>query len=156
VASDHVQRAKALENRVENIYREALADLFSGGEDIKQVIKMKVPKVDADGNELGGIPVVLRDAPLGTYLGWNITAEGFHKGKICNYAGGMVPFARTRAARLANSDPRLSLEERYGTHEGYVRAVRAAAANAVAQGFLLQGDAEAMIAQAEAGDVLKP
>ncbi len=40
VASDHVQRAKALENRVEDIYREALADLFSGGEDIKQVIKM--------------------------------------------------------------------------------------------------------------------
>ncbi len=40
VASDHVQRAKALENRVEDIYREALADLFSGGEDIKQVVKM--------------------------------------------------------------------------------------------------------------------
>ena len=36
---------------------------------IKRVIKMKVPKVDADGNELGGVPVVLRDAPLGTYLG---------------------------------------------------------------------------------------
>ncbi len=40
VASDHVQRAKALENRVEDIYREALADLFSGGEEIKQVVKM--------------------------------------------------------------------------------------------------------------------
>jgi uncharacterized protein len=40
VASGHVQRAKALENRVEEIYREALADLFSGGEDIKQVMKM--------------------------------------------------------------------------------------------------------------------
>ena len=49
---------------------------------IKQVIKMLVPKVDADGNEIGGVPVVLRDAPLGTYLGWNITASGtrpFHK-----------------------------------------------------------------------------
>src|SRR5437870_10436247 len=33
-----------------------------------------VPRVDADGNELGGVPTVLRDAPLGTYLGWNITA----------------------------------------------------------------------------------
>ena len=62
---------------------------------------MKVPRVDADGNELGGVPVVLRDAPLGTYLGWNIVAEGFHKGKICNYAGGMIPFAQTRAERLA-------------------------------------------------------
>ncbi len=40
VANEHAQRAKALENRVEDIYREALADLFSGGEDIKQVMKM--------------------------------------------------------------------------------------------------------------------
>ena len=40
VANEHAQRAKALENRVEGVYREALADLFSGGEDIKQVIKM--------------------------------------------------------------------------------------------------------------------
>jgi predicted phosphate transport protein (TIGR00153 family) len=40
VANEHAQRAKALENRVEDVYREALVDLFSGGEDIKQVIKM--------------------------------------------------------------------------------------------------------------------
>src|SRR6267143_835533 len=30
---------------------------------IKSVIKMMVPRVDADGNELGGVPTVLRDAP---------------------------------------------------------------------------------------------
>jgi hypothetical protein len=40
VASEHAQRAKALENRVEEVYREALADLFSGAEDIKHVVKM--------------------------------------------------------------------------------------------------------------------
>jgi predicted phosphate transport protein (TIGR00153 family) len=40
VANDHAQRAKALENRVEGVYREALADLFRGAEDIKHVIKM--------------------------------------------------------------------------------------------------------------------
>jgi hypothetical protein len=123
---------------------------------IKQVLPMLVPRVDADGNELGGVPVVLRDAPLGTYLGWNITAEGFHAGKICNYAGGMIPFARTQAERIANGDPRLSLEERYGTHAGYVAAVRQATANAVAQGFLLPADAEALIARADASNVLNP
>jgi hypothetical protein len=123
---------------------------------IKNVISMFAPRVDADGNELGGVPVVLRDAPLGTYLGWNITAGGFHKGKICNYAGGMIPFARSRAERLAAGDPRLSLEERYGTHDGYVQAVRVAAANAVAQGFLLQADADALIARAAASNVLNP
>jgi len=122
---------------------------------VKHVIKMKVPRVDADGNELGGVPVVLRDAPLGTYLGWNVVAEGFHKGKICNYAGGMIPFAQTKAERVAKGDPRLSLEERYKTHAGYVEAVKGAAARAVAQGFLLQADAEALVAQADASSVLR-
>ena len=125
---------------------------------IKQVIKMLVPRVDADGNEVGGVPVVLTSAPLGTYLGWNVTAVGarpFHKDQICNYVGGMLPFAKTRAERLVNNDPRLSLSERYGTHAGYVAAVSAAAANAVARGFLLQADADALIAAADASEVLK-
>lgn len=40
VANEHAQRAKALENRVEDVYREALAELFSGAEDIKHVVRM--------------------------------------------------------------------------------------------------------------------
>jgi len=40
VAIDHAQRAKALENRVEGVYREAIADLFSGPEDIHHVVEM--------------------------------------------------------------------------------------------------------------------
>ncbi|MGZ5228711.1 MAG: alpha/beta hydrolase domain-containing protein, partial [Burkholderiales bacterium] len=120
---------------------------------IKHVIKMKVPRVDADGNEIGGVPTVLRDAPLGTYLGWNITSAGFHVGQQCNYVGGMVPFAKTKAQRLANGDPRLSLEERYGTHAGYVAAVTAAANNAYSQGYLLMADRDALIAQAGTSNV---
>jgi len=125
---------------------------------IKQVIRMLVPRTDADGNEIGGVPNVLTDAPLGTYLGWNITAGGarpFHQGQICNYVGGMIPFAKTQADRLANGDPRLSLEERYGTHDGYVAAVAKAAANAVARGFLLQEDADGLVQAAQASQVLK-
>jgi hypothetical protein len=122
---------------------------------IKHVIRLKVPRVDADGNEMGGVPVVLRDAPLGTYLGWNITAAGFHKGQICNYAGGMIPFAKTKAERVAAEDPRPSLEERYGSHAGYVAAVQLAARNAVGEGFLLPADEKALVAAAEASDVLK-
>ncbi len=40
VANDHAQRAKSLENRVEELYRAALADLFGGVEDIPHVLKM--------------------------------------------------------------------------------------------------------------------
>ncbi len=121
---------------------------------IKRAIKMKVPRVDADGNELGGVPVVLREAPLGTYLGWNVVAQGFHQGKLCNYAGGMIPFARTKAERDVSGDPRLSLEERYKNHEGYVTAVKTAAARAVTAGFLLQADADRLIKDAAASNVL--
>ena len=125
---------------------------------IKQVLKMMAPKVDADGNELGGLPVVLADAPLGTYLGWNVTADGempFHKDQICNYVGGMVPFARNAQARLAKRDTRLSLEERYGSHDGYVAAVTKAAERAHKEGFLLEADANALISEAKASAVLR-
>jgi predicted phosphate transport protein (TIGR00153 family) len=40
VATDHAQRAKALENRVEQVYREAIAHLFSGPENIEHVVEM--------------------------------------------------------------------------------------------------------------------
>jgi hypothetical protein len=135
---------------------------------VKRVIKMLVPRVDADGNEVGGVPVVLNDAPLGTYLGWNITdgrsgaaplplqLRPFHKDQLCDYVGGMIPFAKTKVERLANGDPRLSLEERYKDHAGYVAAVQAAANNAVAQGFLLPDDAKALVDLANASAVLNP
>lgn len=38
VAQDHAQRAKAFENRVEQVYREAIADLFRGPKNFKQVM----------------------------------------------------------------------------------------------------------------------
>ena len=38
VASDHTQRAKYLENQVERVYREALADLFNGPKNIQHVL----------------------------------------------------------------------------------------------------------------------
>jgi predicted phosphate transport protein (TIGR00153 family) len=40
VASEHAQRAKALENRVEQVYREAVADLFSGPQNAEHVVQM--------------------------------------------------------------------------------------------------------------------
>jgi predicted phosphate transport protein (TIGR00153 family) len=40
VAQDHAQRAKAFENRVEQVYREAIADLFRGPKNFKHVMTM--------------------------------------------------------------------------------------------------------------------
>jgi len=50
---------------------------------------------------------------------------------------------------------RPSLEERYGTHQGYVCVVTAAANRNVAKGFLLVSDAAKLIGLATASSVLQ-
>lgn len=46
VAVEHAQRAKALENRVETVYREALADMFNEVEHVPDVVRvMKLREV---------------------------------------------------------------------------------------------------------------
>ncbi len=40
VAEDHAVRAKALENRIETVYREALADLFHMPRDVEHIVEM--------------------------------------------------------------------------------------------------------------------
>ena len=78
---------------------------------IRGRLPLLVPKVDADGNETSGTPSALHQAPLGTYVGWNVVAGGFYKGFNEDLSGGFIPFARTRAQRLERGDPRPSLEE---------------------------------------------
>jgi hypothetical protein len=117
------------------------------------VLPTRVPRVNEDGNETSGVPSVLMQAPLGTYLGWNVYRSGFFAGQGCGFQGGWIPFAKTRAERLANNDPRLSLEERYGTLENYVAIVKRAADQAVRDRFLLADDAERILREAEASDI---
>lgn len=40
VANDHAVRAKALENRMEQVYREAVADLFHQPQDVEHIVEM--------------------------------------------------------------------------------------------------------------------
>jgi uncharacterized protein len=40
VAAEHAVRAKALENRMETVYREALADLFSGADSLEKIVQI--------------------------------------------------------------------------------------------------------------------
>ena len=78
---------------------------------------------DADGNELAGIRSVELQVPIGTYTGWALRRAPFAEGEDCALTGQFIPFARTRAERLASGDPRPSLEERYPTHADYVAKV---------------------------------
>jgi hypothetical protein len=119
-------------------------------------IRSLVVPVDADGNETVGVASVQHQVPLGTYLGWNVRARGYYAGTGCDFQGGYVPFARTKAERFAVGDPRPSLAERYGTHAAFVERVRKAAARMVAQRFLLPADAAEVVRKAEASQVLVP
>jgi len=102
-----------------------------------------IPKTDADGNELAGIRTVEVQVPIGTYTGWALRRAPFAENEDCALTGQFIPFAKTRAERLASGDPRLSLEERYPTHADYVSKVAAAADGLVADGLMLPEDADA-------------
>jgi hypothetical protein len=121
---------------------------------IKQIIPTPAAKVDEDGNEIAGVKSVLLQAPLGTYTGWNPVASGPLRGTEGRLAGGYIPFAMTKAERMASGDPRRSVEERYGSQEGYNCVVQAAARREVRKRLLLQEDADRLIAQAAASNVL--
>jgi hypothetical protein len=121
---------------------------------IEQVIPTLAAKVDEDGNEVAGLKSVLLQAPLGTYTSWNPVASGPLRGNEGNLAAGYIPFAITKAESMASGDPRRSVEERYGSQEGYVCAVQLAARREVGKRLLLQEDAERLIAQATTTSVL--
>jgi hypothetical protein len=113
-----------------------------------------IPKPDRDGLDVGGIRSIEVSAPTATITGWNVRATGRRPDDLCGLTGATMPFAKTRAEREANKDPRPSLEERYGTKDGFVRAVDDAARRLVKERFLLQEDADRYVEAARAADAL--
>jgi hypothetical protein len=103
----------------------------------------RVCAVDADGNEVTGVRLPPIAVPLGTYTGWNVYRA--QPCELCDRDGSLIPFARNRTERDATGDPRLSLEERYGSRENYIARIEAAAAGLVADRLLLRSDAAAYI-----------
>jgi hypothetical protein len=114
----------------------------------KHAYAVLVPAVDADGNDVAGIQVPMVQAPLGTYTGWNLRGQGLGSGANYEFSGSYVPFMDTAEEREFTGDPRPSVEERYGTAEGYVAAIVAAARRLVDEGFLLEEDVERAAAEA--------
>jgi hypothetical protein len=117
---------------------------------------VQLPLVDADGNDLGGLrsPEIL--APIGTHTGWNLRRAPFAEGDFASLMGSFVPFPRTKADRDASGDPRLSLEERYPSHDAYVSAVTQAAESLAADGLLLEEDVARYAAAATTRNPLDP
>ena len=66
-------------------------------------------QVDADGNDLAGIRSAFLQTPIGTYTGWNLGRKDRSENGMCNLQGSFIPFASTKAERIAAGDPRLRL-----------------------------------------------
>lgn len=92
---------------------------------------------DEHGNARGGIQVASLAVPIATDLGTN-PDPGRTPGQFRFLFGAHVPFDTA------------TLQSLYPTHEAYVEAFTAAATQNVADGFLLQADANEMIANADA------
>jgi hypothetical protein len=105
---------------------------------------VKVPSIDADGNETPGVRVPEIAVPRGTCTGWAPRRAGFAEGELFAL-GAWFPFAATREERLRSGDPRLSLEERYPTPGDYVRRIAEVAEQLHADGLLLREDVERII-----------
>jgi hypothetical protein len=123
-------------------YRADLPGVFS-------VLPFIVPQVDSDGNDIGGIRLPEQAVPLGTYTDWAFRSEQTGASDtLLAMAGSYIPFAKTRADREKNHDPRMSVEERYGKRAEYVRRVEEAAKQLVRERYLLEEDVAPIVAAA--------
>ena len=116
---------------------------------------ISLPKTDRDGIQLAGVHQIESRVPLGTSTGWNLRTPTHRGPNLCVLTGSYFPFAITKAERITDGDPRPSLQELYGSHAGFVTAVKTAAHELVAERFLLEVDAEADVSAAQASNVLQ-
>ena len=110
-------------------------------------------QVDSDGNEVGGLRLPYLEVPLGTHTGWNWYPPDEGSPNRCGQDGSFIPFANTKAERMAAGDPRPSIEERYRSHEDYVKQVADAARQLVEQGYVLPEDEDRIVERAERSGV---
>ena len=121
-----------------------LVDWIAGGTPPPESPRLDVsdgdpPVIDRDelGLALGGIRTPPVDVPVATLSGDPVEGGA----EFCFLFGSTVPFDEATLAEL------------YPTYADYVAAFEAAADEAVAAGFLLRVDADAMVAEAEAADI---
>jgi hypothetical protein len=109
-----------------------------------------VPRSGADGNDRGTLLPPEVAVPLATYTGWNLRRrDAGAEGMLASLVGSFLPFSRTRAERETVGDPRPSIEETYGSYEEYRKRFGAVCEDLVRRRYLLQEDANRLLAGRE-------
>jgi len=108
---------------------------------IKGNYVVKVPAVDADGNERGCLNLPAITAPVATYTSWNTrNASIGAAGELLALQGAYIRFPLTREARLEAKDPRPSVAERYRSYDEYERLYMEASERLISRRYLLAED----------------
>jgi len=108
---------------------------------IKGSYVVKVPAVDADGNERGALNLPAVTVPVATYTSWNLrNATIGAPGELLALQGAYIPFPLSREARLESKDPRPAIAERYASYDQYERLYMEASERLVGRRYLLAED----------------
>jgi Alpha/beta hydrolase domain len=113
---------------------------------------MFVPQVNAeDGNETSGIRLPVIQAPLGSYMGWNLRDPKIGApDELFSMVGSYIQFPRTRAERQKTGDPRKSIEELYQNRDDYLQKITASARRLAKGGYVLERDISKIVEKAAA------
>jgi hypothetical protein len=110
--------------------------------------RVRVARCGPDGNELGCLLPPEVAVPVATHTGWNLRrADAGAENELVSLTGSYIPFAVTQAERENAGDPRLSLEESYGTLDEYLLLLTARCRSLEAAGFLLPADSERIVSR---------
>jgi hypothetical protein len=111
---------------------------------------VRLPQVDLDGNEEGGILLPDIAVPLGTYTGWNQRnpETGFPR-ELVDFTGSFIAFRVPKTTGPVD-DPRPSILDRYADRAEYLAKYGAAAQRLADAGYLLPEDLPALQLRAEA------
>jgi hypothetical protein len=113
---------------------------------IGQPYTVLVPRVNRDGNDLGGVQLPDVSVPLGTFTGWNYQLPVRpNLDYLSGLVGSFIPFPVTAEERKTSGDARLSISERYSGREDYLEKVRASAQSLVSHRLLRTEDLKAVV-----------
>lgn len=106
------------------------------------------PRVDSDGNMVGGIRLPEVAVPIATHTGWRLRPVGYDVRDLDGFFGMCLPFSSSRSQRMRLGDPRPSIEERYADEAFYRACLKQAVDDLIARRLLLPREGPSLVRKA--------
>ena len=128
-------------------WQERIIDQHPTGTD--QYYNPLVPAVNSDNNDLPESTILppLTQVPLATFVPWNLRSpEAGAPKSLARLSGGYIPFPPNTAAAVQSRDSRNSIAGLYSSFDDYLQKYEAATDKLIAEGYLLPGFKETLMA----------